>query len=178
MTAVGVEHMFERTRERLVRGPRPRKDSAAIPSQLSRRKAGTSAHRVQPILKRPARLTFCTARAHVGPLPEVFLNLSNPTFARYPAVSRQDPAFDRLGQRQTAVAAGEKAARSRRSRATNAELGRFAPSYAHLPCRLLTAQHPCDAHAGAGGARSWAINDRMSANICLDTATSAIWKVT
>ena len=101
-----------------------------------------------------------------------------PTFARYPAVSRQDPAFDRLGQRQTAVAAGEKAARSRRSRATNAELGRFAPSYAHLPCRLLTAQHPCDAHAGAGGARSWAINDRMSANICLDTATSAIWKVT
>jgi hypothetical protein len=106
------------------------------------------------------------------------IDLYKPTFARYPAVSRQDPAFDRLGQRQTAVAAGEKAARSRRSRATNAELGRFAPSYAHLPCRLLTAQHPCDAHAGAGGARSWAINDRMSANICLDTATSAIWKVT
>jgi len=33
-------------------------------------------------------------------------------------------------------------------------------------------------HAGAGGARSRAINERMSANICRDTATSAIWKVT
>ena len=116
--------------------------------------------------------------ATLGAAVDFLCNYINPTFARYPAVSRQDPAFDRLGQRQTAVAAGEKAARSRRSRATNAELGRFAPSYAHLPCRLLTAQHPCDAHAGAGGARSWAINDRMSANICLDTATSAIWKVT
>jgi hypothetical protein len=32
-------------------------------------------------------------------------------------------------------------------------------------------------HAGAGGARSWEINDRMSANICRDIATSAIWNV-
>src|SRR5215213_2250574 len=34
------------------------------------------------------------------------------------------------------------------------------------------------AHAGAGGARNRTISDRMSANICCDTATSAIWKVT
>lgn len=33
-------------------------------------------------------------------------------------------------------------------------------------------------HAGAGGARSREISDRMSANICRDTATSASWKVT
>jgi anaerobic magnesium-protoporphyrin IX monomethyl ester cyclase len=33
-------------------------------------------------------------------------------------------------------------------------------------------------HAGAGGARSRAISDRISANICRGTATSAIWKVT
>ena len=37
---------------------------------------------------------------------------------------------------------------------------------------------PCAAHAGAGGARSWAISDRISANICRDTATSASWNVT
>ena len=42
-------------------------------------------------------------------------------------------------------------------------------------CRILL---PPAAHAGAGGARSRAISDRMSANICRDTATSAIWKVT
>src|SRR5215213_2690060 len=43
----------------------------------------------------------------------------------------------------------------------------------HLPpfLRLLL-------HAGAGGARSRAISDRISANICRGTATSAIWKVT
>ena len=33
-------------------------------------------------------------------------------------------------------------------------------------------------HAGAGGARSRAISDRISWNICRGTATSAIWKVT
>jgi hypothetical protein len=33
-------------------------------------------------------------------------------------------------------------------------------------------------HAGAGGARRPEISDRMSANICRGTATSAIWKVT
>jgi hypothetical protein len=33
-------------------------------------------------------------------------------------------------------------------------------------------------HAGAGGARRPATSDRMSANICRGTATSAIWNVT
>jgi hypothetical protein len=37
---------------------------------------------------------------------------------------------------------------------------------------------PVNPHAGAGGARSPVISDRMSANICRDTATSASWKVT
>ena len=32
-------------------------------------------------------------------------------------------------------------------------------------------------HAGAGGARNRAIKDRISANICRETATLAIWKV-
>jgi hypothetical protein len=32
-------------------------------------------------------------------------------------------------------------------------------------------------YAGAGSARSRAISDKVSANICLDTATSAIWNV-
>ena len=35
----------------------------------------------------------------------------------------------------------------------------------------------CAAHAGAGGARSRAISDRISANICRGTATSASWSV-
>jgi hypothetical protein len=42
-----------------------------------------------------------------------------------------------------------------------------------LSCRH--GSHLTTPHAGAGGARSGAISDRMSANICRDTATSAIW---
>ena len=37
---------------------------------------------------------------------------------------------------------------------------------------------PLPPHAGAGGARSRAISDRMSANSRRGTAISAIWKVT
>ena len=37
---------------------------------------------------------------------------------------------------------------------------------------------PAVPHAGAGGARSRAISDRMSTNICRETATSAIWNAT
>jgi hypothetical protein len=37
---------------------------------------------------------------------------------------------------------------------------------------------PSAGHAGVGGARNRAIGDRMSANVCRGTATSAIWKVT
>jgi hypothetical protein len=32
-------------------------------------------------------------------------------------------------------------------------------------------------HASVGGARSQSISDRMSANVCPDTATSANWNV-
>jgi hypothetical protein len=32
-------------------------------------------------------------------------------------------------------------------------------------------------HAGAGGARNLAINDRNLMNICRDPATSATWKI-
>jgi hypothetical protein len=42
-----------------------------------------------------------------------------------------------------------------------------------LPHLLLLASH-----AGAGGARSRAISDRISANIRRGTATSASWQVT
>jgi hypothetical protein len=37
---------------------------------------------------------------------------------------------------------------------------------------------PSAPHAGAGGARSRTISDRISANICRGTATAASWKVT
>jgi hypothetical protein len=47
----------------------------------------------------------------------------------------------------------------------------------HLPS-LARAFWSRAAHAGAGGARSRAISDRISANICRGTATSAICKDT
>ena len=49
---------------------------------------------------------------------------------------------------------------------------------AHLRCRRLPHLTLSSPHAGAGGARSRAISARMTANICRDTATSAIWNVT
>jgi hypothetical protein len=52
------------------------------------------------------------------------------------------------------------------------------PDRAYLFLRRLPHVNPSVHHAGAGGARSRAIIDRMSANICRDTATSAIWNVT
>src|SRR6516225_10943575 len=52
------------------------------------------------------------------------------------------------------------------------ELHQGAPPLSPLPHFM-----PLAAHAGVGGARSRAISDRMSANICRDTATSAIWNV-
>ena len=48
------------------------------------------------------------------------------------------------------------------------------PIRAHLRRHRLSSFDPCAAHAGAGGARSRAISDRISANICRGTATSAI----
>ena len=47
-----------------------------------------------------------------------------------------------------------------------------------LSSRLLSRLLPLVSHAGAGGARSRAISDRIAANICRGTATSASWNVT
>jgi hypothetical protein len=49
---------------------------------------------------------------------------------------------------------------------------------AYLCPRRLSYLTRSPGHAGAGGARSRAISDRMSANICRGTATSASWKLT
>ena len=54
----------------------------------------------------------------------------------------------------------------------------FACARAHLDHRFVAASDRSACHAGVGGARSWAISDRMSANICRGTATSASWNVT
>ena len=54
----------------------------------------------------------------------------------------------------------------------------FAFIKAHHCRRRLSHLTPSAGHAGAGGARSRTINDRISRNICFGTATSAIWKVT
>jgi hypothetical protein len=54
----------------------------------------------------------------------------------------------------------------------------FAQIEAYLSCDRLLHLLPLAPYAGAGGARSPAISDRISANICRDTATSASWKVT
>jgi hypothetical protein len=64
------------------------------------------------------------------------------------------------------------------SRPASVRVGGFAFIRPQLSrCRLsLSASGP--AHAGAGGARNRTISDRMSANICRDTATSALWQVT
>jgi len=48
----------------------------------------------------------------------------------------------------------------------------------HQGAPLPSPSAPFAGHVGAGGARSRAINDRISRNICFGTATSAIWKVT
>jgi hypothetical protein len=55
--------------------------------------------------------------------------------------------------------------------------GAWARFKMHL-CRRLSHLTPGAPHAGAGGARSLAISDRISWNISRDTATSAIWNVT
>jgi len=45
---------------------------------------------------------------------------------------------------------------------------------AHLCRRRLSHLTRSAGHAGAGGARNWAISRKMSLNICRGTATSAI----
>ena len=53
----------------------------------------------------------------------------------------------------------------------------FAFIQAHLCLRRLSHRHR-RCYAGAGGACSRAMSDKISANICRGTATSAIWNVT
>ncbi len=60
-----------------------------------------------------------------------------------------------------------------------AETRGFSMIKAHLNRRRLSRRRWLVlGHTGAGGARSRAISDRISWNICRGTATSAIWKVT
>src|ERR1019366_7013642 len=54
--------------------------------------------------------------------------------------------------------------------------GRFAFIKTQLCRRRRSHLIPSSGHAGAGGARNWAISDRISLNICRGTATSASWK--
>jgi hypothetical protein len=56
----------------------------------------------------------------------------------------------------------------------SAETRCFAFTKACLCCHRLSHLTRSPVHSGAGGARSRAISDRMSANICRGTATSAI----
>jgi hypothetical protein len=60
----------------------------------------------------------------------------------------------------------------------SAETCSFAMLKAHLYRRRLSHLVASSGHAGAGGARNRAISDRISANICRGTVTSASWKVT
>ena len=87
-------------------------------------------------------------------------------------------ACERLGQQQIAPCTGNGRSKPavEGSRTLNCS-GLRIPTHtsAVATCRILL---PPAAHAGAGGARSRAISDRMSAKICRDTATSASWKVT
>jgi hypothetical protein len=62
--------------------------------------------------------------------------------------------------------------------AQRARTHRLAFIRAHLDPHPLPHLLPLIPHAGAGGARRRMISDRISANICRGTATSAIWKVT
>jgi hypothetical protein len=57
------------------------------------------------------------------------------------------------------------------------ELIALPPSRRTSPVVVSTSRRQKPLHAEAGDARSRAIIDRMSANICRDTATSAIWNV-
>ena len=53
----------------------------------------------------------------------------------------------------------------------------FLPQGALLPS-FSYPFYPSPSHAGAGGARSPPMSDWISWNICRDTGTSAVWKVT
>ena len=100
-----------------------------------------------------------------------------PTFARFRRFRVEDRVFARLEQRQFAVTASKGPSKLVVDGGPIAETRRFACIKAYLSSHCPV--HSAGAHhAGAGGARRRAISNRMSANICRGTATSAIWKVT
>ena len=100
-----------------------------------------------------------------------------PTFAGFWLFCRQDRGFDRLEQREFALTSSK--ARSKPpiediKALHSADLGTLAQA-SGIPASGHRLPHDQPAHAGADGARSRVISDRMSANICRGTATSAIW---
>src|SRR6516225_9604749 len=102
-------------------------------------------------------------------------------------LSRHSPDSGRFRARITPLAGLSKGNRLRRGqkaieaggrRHRNAET-RPICLYRGIPPPLTTrCTWPNAGHAGAGGARNRAISDKMSANVCRETATSAIWNVT
>jgi len=102
---------------------------------------------------------------------------SKPTFARSRRFRAQDRAIEGPWQWQIVPGAGKRRSKwavDRTATRTHAPL----PGLSHASPLSLAAFDRTAARAGAGGARSRAINDRMSANICRGTATSAIWNQT
>jgi len=105
----------------------------------------------------------------IGQIPGRF----EPTFARSPRFRGQDRSFDRLGQRKIVLSASKgrlKPAVDSTGTVKRADLARSRHTFAIVACRVSS----FGPHAGAGGARSRVVSDRISANICRDTATSAI----
>src|SRR5271155_6026330 len=76
------------------------------------------------------------------------------------------------------IAAGPLAAKMASSVGSRRRNSLLASIKTHLCRRGLSHLTSSAGHAGAGGVRNRAISDRISANICRDTATSASWKVT
>ena len=93
-------------------------------------------------------------------------------------VRGQDRPFQRLEQWATEPRRAREASKAAGCPRCSAQPGYTDCIKAHLRCHRLPHLMPLAPHAGAGGAWSRAISDRMSANICRDTATPAIWNVT
>ena len=82
------------------------------------------------------------------------------------------------GGKRNSIAIGPLAAKKTGLSAAPGQNSRFCLDQgAPLPSPAA-ASHQSPGHAGAGGARRRAISDRILANICRGTATSAIWNVT
>jgi hypothetical protein len=100
-----------------------------------------------------------------------------PTFAGFPTFRARIAPLSRLEKGESRLApskghgwAGDNGEPLKRARLTGVK--------AHLHCHGKPNLLPLAPHAGAGGARSVATSDRISWNICRDTAISAILNVT